>query len=142
MIKEKKLAEQNAEKLRSEATAAGEEAKRNLESARGRVSQQLAKAQGDLAQARLAADAQLVKAKNEGEAILAEAKSRSQGIEKENAAMAGAGGRTMVKLRIAEALKGKRIILVPAGRGANLQTLDVNQLINAAAAQKALPQNE
>jgi len=142
VIKEKKLAEQNAERLRSEASAAGEEAKRNLESARGRVSQQLAAAAGDLAKAKLAADAQFIKAKNEGEAILAEARSRAQGIEKENAAMAGAGGRTMVKLRIAEALKGKRIILVPAGRGANLQTLDVNQLINAAAAQKALPPSE
>lgn len=136
VIREKKLAEQNAEKLKSEASAAAEASKRNLEGARGKVAQQMAAATGALAQAKLAADAQLVKAKNEAEAILAEAKSRAQGIEKENAAMGGAGGKTMVKLRIAEALQGKRIILVPAGKGANLQTLDVNQLISAAAAQK------
>ncbi len=142
VIREKKLAEQNAEKLKSEATAALEEAKRNLESARGRVSQQIAQAEGELKKARLGADANLIRAKNEGEAILAEAKSRAQGIEKENAAMAGAGGRTMVKLRIAEAIKGKRIVLLPTGKGANLQTLDVNQLLNAAAAQRALPAAE
>ena len=136
VIRDKKLAEQNAEKLKSEASAAAEGSKRNLEGARGKVAQQIAQANGELAQAKLAADAQLVKSKNEAEAILAEAKSRAQGIEKENAAMGGAGGKTMVKLRIAEALQGKRIILVPAGRGANLQTLDVNQLINAAAVQK------
>lgn len=137
VIREKKLAEQNGEKLKSEALAAAEEAKRNLESARGRVAQQIAQANGELAQAKLAADAQLVQSKNEGEASLAEAKSRAQGIEKENAALGGAGGKTMVKLRIASALQGKRIILVPSGKGANLQTLDVNQLLSATVARKA-----
>lgn len=136
VIRDKKLAEQNAEKMKSMGTAAGEEAKRNLESARGTVAQQIAKAKGELEQAKLEADALLVKAKNEGEAILAESQARAQGIEKENAAMAGAGGRTMVKLRIAEALQGKRIVMVPASKGANLQTLDVNQLITATAARK------
>jgi regulator of protease activity HflC (stomatin/prohibitin superfamily) len=136
VIHEKKLAEQNAEKLRSEGSAALEEAKRNLESARGKVSQQIATSKGELEQAKLTADAQLVKAKNEAEALLAEARSRAQGIEKENAALGGAGGRTMVKLRIAEALNGKRIVLVPTGKGANLQTLDINMLLNATAAQK------
>lgn len=138
VIREKKLAEQNAEKLKSEATAAAEASKRNLEGARGRVAQQMAAATGELAQAKLTADAQLVKAKNEAEAILAEAKARAQGIEKESAALGGAGGRTMVKLRIAEALTGKRIVLVPAGKGAALQTLDLNQLLSAQVAQRAV----
>jgi regulator of protease activity HflC (stomatin/prohibitin superfamily) len=137
VIREKKLAEQNAEKVKSEGSAAAEEAKRNLESARGKVAQQIAAATGELAQAKLAADAQLVKSKNEGTALLTEAKTRAQGIEKENAAMGGAGGKTMVKLRIAEALQGKRILLVPTGKGANLQTLDINQLITAKAALKS-----
>jgi len=137
VIREKKLAEQNAEKLKSEATAASEEAKRNLETARGKVNQQIATAKGELAQAKLAADAQLVKAKNEAEASLAEAKARAQSIEKENAALAGAGGRTMVKLKVAEALAGKQIVLVPTGKGANVQTLNVNELVKMMAAQKA-----
>jgi regulator of protease activity HflC (stomatin/prohibitin superfamily) len=137
VIRDKKLAEQNGEKLKSEASAAAEEAKRNLESARGRVSQQIARARGELEQARLQADASLVQSKNEAEAILAESKARAQSIEKENAALAGAGGRTMVKLRIAEALQGKRVVLVPTGKGANLQTLDVNALLSATAAQRA-----
>jgi hypothetical protein len=45
----------------------------------------------------------------------------------------------MVKLRIAEALQGKRIVLVPSGKGANIQSLDVNQLLAAQVAQKATP---
>ncbi len=42
----------------------------------------------------------------------------------------------MVKLKIAEAMKGKRILMVPA-RGANIQTLDINQLVGKIAADKA-----
>ncbi len=136
VIREKKLAEQNGEKLKSEAQAAAEESKRNLESARGVVSKDIATSKGELEQAKLGADAQLVKAKNEATASLTEAKTRAQSIEKENAALGGAGGRTMVKLKIAEALKGKRLVMIPTGKGANLQTLDVNDLITVKAAQK------
>lgn len=138
VIREKKLAEQNAEKLKSEALAAAEEAKRNLETAKGEVSKRIAQAQGELLRARLTADSALVQSQNEAEAILVEAKASAQAIEKRNAALSGAGGRTMVKLKIAEALQGKRIVLVPSGRGATVQTLDVNQLVQKMAADKAL----
>jgi regulator of protease activity HflC (stomatin/prohibitin superfamily) len=138
VIREKKLAEQTAEKLKSEAQAAGEAAKRNLEGARGKVNQKIATARGELEKTKLGADATLIQSRNEAEAIIAEAKARAQGIEKQNLAMAGTGGRTMVKLRIADALEGKRIVLVPGGKGANLQTLDVNQLISNVAASQVL----
>lgn len=137
VIKEKKLAEQNAEKLKSEALAAAEASKRNLEAAKGQVAQQIAQAQGALAQAKLAADSSLIQSKNEAEAILIEAKANAQAIEKRNEALAGAGGKTMVKLAIAEAMLGKRIILVPS-KGANIQTLDVNQIVNKLAIDKAV----
>jgi regulator of protease activity HflC (stomatin/prohibitin superfamily) len=141
VIREKKLAEQTAEKLRSEAQAAAEEAKRHLESAKGTVSQRIAEADGLLAQTKLTSDAELIRAKNEAEAILAEAQAKAKGIEKENAAMSGAGGRTMVKLRIAEALKGKQIVFMPSGRGTTLQTMDMNQILSQYAAGKAVQQS-
>jgi regulator of protease activity HflC (stomatin/prohibitin superfamily) len=137
VIRDKKLAEQNAEKLKSEALAAAEGNKRNLEAAKGQVSQQIAQASGTLAQAKLAADSSLIQSQNEAEAILIEARANAQAIEKRNAALAGAGGKTMVKLKIAEALAGKRILLVPA-KGANIQTLDVNQLVNSYTANKVM----
>lgn len=138
VIREKKLAEQTAEKLRSEAQAAAEEAKRNLEGAKGTVSQRVAEAQGQLEQAKLTADAELVRATNEATAILKEAEAKSKGIAKENEALAGAGGRTMVKLRIAEALMGKQIIFMPTGRsGSTLQTMDMNQILTQYATSKA-----
>ena len=59
-------------------------------------------------------------------------------IQKQNEAMSGAGGRTMVKLRLADALQGKQIVFVPAGKGGvGLQTLNLNQLIGAYAAGQA-----
>ncbi len=138
VIREKKLAEQTAEKLRSEAQAAAEEAKRNLEAAKGTVSQKIAQAQGELEQTKLTADAELVRATNEATAILKEAEAKSKGIAKENEALAGAGGRTMVKLRIAEALQGKQILFIPSGRGgASLQTMDMNQILSQYAVSKS-----
>ncbi len=136
VIREKKLAEQNAEKLKSEALAAAEASKRNLEAAKGQVAQQIAGVAGLLAQAKLTADSSLVQSQNEAEAILIEARANAQAIEKRNEALAGAGGRTMVKLKIAEALAGKRIVMLPS-KGANIQTLDINQLVGKIAADKA-----
>jgi hypothetical protein len=47
-------------------------------------------------------------------------------------AMAGTGGRTMVKLKIADALKGKRIVLFPTSDSAlSLQSTDVNKLLES-----------
>jgi regulator of protease activity HflC (stomatin/prohibitin superfamily) len=137
VIHDKKLAEQTAERMVSEGNAAQQEALRNLETAKGQVSQQIAKAQGALNQVKLAADADYFKAQREAEAILAEKRARAKGIEKQNAAMSGAGGRTMVKLRLAEALEGKQILFVPSGsKGAALQTMNVNDLISRYAASR------
>ncbi|HEX4620821.1 MAG TPA: SPFH domain-containing protein, partial [Myxococcaceae bacterium] len=139
VIQEKKLAEQNAERLRSEARAAAEQAKSNLERAKGTVAQQMAQANGALEQAKLNADADFFRSQKQAEAILAEKKARAKGIQKQNEAMSGSGGKTMVKLRLAEALEGKQLIFVPAGKGGvGLQTLNLNQLIGAYAAGQVL----
>jgi hypothetical protein len=47
-----------------------------------------------------------------------------------NNALAGSGGEALVKLRIAEAMQDKRIMLLPVSEGGmNLKTTDINQLI-------------
>jgi regulator of protease activity HflC (stomatin/prohibitin superfamily) len=135
VIHDKKLAEQTAERSASEGKAAQQEALRNLETAKGQVAQQIAKAKGQLDQVKLQADADYFRSQREAEAILAEKRARAKGIEKQNAAMSGAGGRTMVKLRVAEALEGKQILFVPAGaKAGSLQTMNVNDLISRYAA--------
>jgi len=63
----------------------------------------------------------------------------AKGILRMNNAMAGKGGEVLVKLRIAEALQDKKIMLLPvsSGGGINLQTTDINKLIDVMGA-KAL----
>jgi regulator of protease activity HflC (stomatin/prohibitin superfamily) len=138
VIHDRKLAEQHAQQLKSETEAALQESLRNLESARGKVASDIAAAQGQLEQAKLTADAEYYKQQQNADAILAERTAHAQGIAKRNTALRGAGGRAMVKLRIAEALAGKSIVLVPSGGSAvGINRLDMNKLIESAAAQQA-----
>lgn len=137
VIQDRKLAEQNAERLKSEAQAAEAEALRNLEKAKGDVQAQVAKSKGEAEQIRIAADRDFYEKEREAKAILAEATARAKSIEKQNKAMAGVGGRTAVKLRIADALQGKPIMIVPAGNGAALQKLDLNRMLESIVAQES-----
>jgi regulator of protease activity HflC (stomatin/prohibitin superfamily) len=131
VIHDKKLAEQTAERMVSEGNASEQEAKRNLETARGEVAQKIAKAKGQLDQVKLAADADLFKSQREAEAILAERRAHAKGVEKQNLALSGAGGRAMVKLKIAEALVGKQLVFLPGGgKGGGLQTVNLNDLLS------------
>jgi regulator of protease activity HflC (stomatin/prohibitin superfamily) len=136
VIHDRKLAEQRAQQLRSEAEAAQQEALRNLESARGKVASDIAAATGALEQAKLAADAELFQQQQNSDAIVAERAAHAKAIAKRNEALRGAGGRAMVKLRVAEALEGKSIVLVPGGaNGVGVNKLDVNKLVESAALQ-------
>jgi hypothetical protein len=111
---------------------------RNLESARGKVAADIAAAEGALQQAKLAADAELFEQQQNADAIVAERAAKAQAIAKRNEALRGSGGRAMVKLRIAEALEGKSIVLVPGGAsGVGLHKLDVNRLIDSTVAEEA-----
>jgi regulator of protease activity HflC (stomatin/prohibitin superfamily) len=131
VIHDRKLAEQRAEQLKSETEAVQQEALRNLETARGGVASDIAKADGKLKQASLQADAAFYAQQQNAEAILAERTANSKAIAKRNEALRGSGGKAMVKLKIAEALAGKTIVLVPGGTGgAAFNKMDVNKLID------------
>ncbi|HEY2029361.1 MAG TPA: SPFH domain-containing protein [Myxococcales bacterium] len=139
VIHDKKLAEQTAERMVSEGHAAQQEALRNLETARGQVTQKIATAQGSLNQVKLAADADYFRSQRESEAILAEKRAHAKGVQKQNEAMSGAGGRTLVKLHVAEALAGKQIVFLPGGKGGSLQTTNLNDLLARFAATNVQP---
>jgi regulator of protease activity HflC (stomatin/prohibitin superfamily) len=137
VIHERKIAEQNAERLKSEAQAAEAEQNRLLEKARGDVQAQIAEAKGRVERIRISADRGLYENERSAKALLVEATARAKSIEKQNKAMAGAGGRTAVKLRIADALAGKPILIVPAATGTNIQKLDVTRIVEAVIAKEA-----
>jgi regulator of protease activity HflC (stomatin/prohibitin superfamily) len=130
-IEDKKIADQMVEKNKSAQHAALEEYRKELEMAKGEVNKVVADADGVFKKAAIEADAYYEQQKYLAEAIIAEGKAEAQGIEQMNKALAGSGGETMVKLRVAEALQGKKIILLPMSEGGmNLKTTNINDLIN------------
>ncbi len=129
-IEDKKIADQMVEKNKSAQHAALEEYLKKLEEAKGEVNKLIADADGVFEKAKIEADAYYEKQKYLADAITAEGKAEAKGIEQMNKALAGAGGETMVKLQVAEALQGKKIILLPVSEGGmNLKTTNINDLI-------------
>ena len=130
-IEDKKVADQRVEKNKSAQHATEEEYKRKLEEARGEVNKMVADADGEYRKAKIEADVYYEQQKLLAEAIKKEGQTEAKGILEMNKALMGAGGEAMVKLKIAEAIQGKRIILLPVSEGGmNLKTTDINQLIN------------
>jgi len=129
-IEDKKVADQQVQKNKSAQHAALEEYKRKLEEAKGEVNKMVADADGVFRKAKIEADVYYEKQKLLAEAIRAEGIAEAKGIQEMNKALAGAGGEVMVKLRIAEAMQKKKIMLLPVSEGGmNLKTTDINQLI-------------
>ena len=129
-IEYKKVADQQVEKNKSAQHAAAEEYKRKLEEAKGEVNKMVADADGQYLKDKIEADVYQEQQQLLAKAIQAEGIAEANGIQEMNNALAGSGGEAIVKLRIAEALQGKRIILLPVSEGGmNLKTTDINRLI-------------
>jgi regulator of protease activity HflC (stomatin/prohibitin superfamily) len=129
-IEDKKVADQQVEKNKSAQHAALEEYKRKLEEAKGEVNKMVADADGQYLKDKIEADVYQEQQQLLAKAIQAEGIADAKGIQEMNNALAGSGGEAIVKLKIAEALQGKRIILLPVSEGGmNLKTTDINRLI-------------
>jgi len=130
-IEGKKVADQRVEKNRSAQRAAQEEYKRKIEDAKGEVNKMVADVDGEYLRAKIETDAYYQKQVLIAQAIKAEGMAEAEGIREMNKALTGSGGETLVKLRIADALQGKRILLLPVSEGGlNLKTTDINKLID------------
>ena len=142
-IVNKKVYDQQVNTNRSATEAAQGQWAANLEKVKGDVEQQIAQERGAAQQVALAADAYSYSKQKEAEGILAQKTNEAKGIIELNRAMASSGGRTNVKLRIAKALAGKRIIIVPGGGSAiGMQKIDINELIRTSVAQQAMAPTE
>lgn len=142
-IEDKKVADQVAEQNKSAAHAAQEEYLKKLEEAKGEVNRMVAEADGRFRQAQIEADAYYARQKSLSAAIEAEGVAEAKGITELNKALAGSGGEVMVKLKIAEALQGKRILLLPhTGSGIDLKTTDMNRLLETYGLRSLAPRPE
>lgn len=139
IIRDKKVAEQDAARLKSETEAARQQMLRELEVAKGDVSRAMEEAQGEAEKRQISADAIYFERQRQAEAILAERRAKAQGISEQARALAGSGGRNMVKLEVARALKDKKLLFVPTG-GMDLRTTDMNQLLQTYGVMRATGQ--
>lgn len=128
-IHDKKVAEQEAARLVSAAEAAGEELKRDLQRSLGEVRKAVEQAKGEAEKKRLEADATYYENQQQAEAILAERRAKAEALRARAKALSGAGGKSMVKLEVAKALQGKKLVFVPAGGGMDLRQTDMNKLL-------------
>src|SRR5262249_14216820 len=106
--------------------------------AKGEVNKMVAEADGHFLQAQIEADAYYEQQQRIAGATEAEGAAEAKGITEMNKALTGTGGEVMVKLRLAEALAGKRIVLLPTSGvgGLDLKTTNVNKLLESYGAQK------
>jgi len=130
-IEEKKVADQMVERFKSETKATIEEYLQKIQQATGEVNKMVADVDGEFAKAKINADAYYAQQAMIAKAIEAEGLAQSKGIEKMVEALNSSGGKTMVKMKLAEALVGKKIILLPLGEtgGIDLKTTNVNELL-------------
>ncbi|MFN8544349.1 MAG: prohibitin family protein [Candidatus Binatia bacterium] len=141
-IEDKKIADQVAEQNKSATKAAQEEYLKKLEDAKGEVNRMVATADGVFKRAQIEADAYYEQQQRIAGATEAEGAAEAKGILELNKALAGSGGEVMVKMKLAEALDGKRILLLPLGGGGlDLKTTNVNQLLELYGA-KSLAQGQ
>ncbi len=129
VIKDKKVAEQDASRLQSETEAAGEQVKRDLEEQKGYVNQAIEQAMGQAQRKKLESDAAYYESERKAEAILTEAKAEAEGLKARARALAGSGGAAQVKLKLAAAMRGKPIVFLPASSGMDVRNTDVNKLL-------------
>jgi len=137
-IEDRKLYDQKAREYESLAKAAEQDAKRKVFDARAEANRLIEAARGELAQARLKGDALLYAAEQEAKAILANKQARAAALEQLNRALAGPGGRNLVAKRLAEALQGKDVTIVPMTDGGTVSLVDINRFLEALTATKAV----
>lgn len=129
-IEDRKVADQLAEKAKSEARAAEEEYRQKLQEAIGEVNQKVARADGSYLQTKIDADAYYDQQEKLARAVRAEAEAEAKGLREMIQALEGRGGEAQVKLKIAEALQGKPILLLPISSGSlDVKSTDINRLL-------------
>lgn len=129
-IEDKKVADQQVEKLRSETKAVEQEYITKVKEAEAEIAKVKAAADGEYKTTIIEADAYYIQQERVAEATLAEAEAEAEGIRKMNEALSGSGSAEVVKLAIAEALADKKIVMVPMGSGGlDVRSMDINQLL-------------
>jgi regulator of protease activity HflC (stomatin/prohibitin superfamily) len=128
-IEQRKIQDQTVFKNQAEAVAAMAEAKKNKVIAEGAAAVEVELARGSAEVSNLESGAELYRRTKAAEGELAVRLARAQGTELENKALRGAGSENMVGLRMAEALKGIEVVVLPTDGEGGTNPLDLNGML-------------
>src|SRR5207247_4440822 len=128
-IEQRKIQDQTVYKNEAEAKAATAAAAKNKIVAEGAAAVQIELARGDGEVKKLEADADLYRRKRAAEGDLLVKLAEAQGTELESQALRGVGSENMVGLRMADALRGTRVIVLSTDGEGGMNPLDLKTLL-------------
>lgn len=129
IIEGRKIKDQTVFLRQAEAKAAIEQRKRDTAVAEGKAHSDVELARGRAEVAKLNAQADLYSRRKAAEGKLLVELAEARGTELENAALKGAGSENMVGLKMAEALGGARVLVVPTDGKDGMNPLDLPSML-------------
>ena len=128
-IEQRKIQDQTVYKNEAEAKAATANAAKNKIIAEGAASVQVELARGEAEVKKLEAEADLYRRQKAAAGDLLVKLAEAQGTELENQALRGVGSENMVGLKMADALRGTRVIVLPSDGEGGMNPLDLKSLL-------------
>ncbi|TMB29251.1 MAG: SPFH domain-containing protein [Deltaproteobacteria bacterium] len=128
-IEQRKIQDQTVYKNEAEAKAATAAALKNKIVAEGAAAVQVELSRGDAEMKKLEAQADLYRRQRAADGDLLVKLAEAQGTELENQALRGVGSENMVGLRMADALKNTKVIVLPTDGESGMNPLDLRALL-------------
>jgi regulator of protease activity HflC (stomatin/prohibitin superfamily) len=129
LIEGRKIKDQTVFLRQAEAKAAIEQRKRDTIVAEGKANQEVELSRGRAEVEKLRAQADLYERKRAAEGRLLVELADAKGTQLENTALQGAGSENLVGLKMADALKGTRVIVVPTDGKEGTNPLDLGGML-------------
>jgi len=124
-IEQRKIQDQTVFKNKAEADMAQAEAERNRIAAVGEAAVKVELSRGDAEKRKIDAEAETYVRKQHAAGELEVKLAEAEGARLENEALRGAGSENMVGLKMADVLKGTRVIVVPTDGDTGMNPLDL-----------------
>ena len=128
-IEQRKIQDQSVFKNKAEADMATANAEKDRIVAVGEASVKVELARGEAERRKVLAEAELYERKQRAAGELQVKLAEAEGIRQENDALRGVGSENMVGLKMADALKGAKLIVVPTDGSTGLNPLDLKSAL-------------
>mgnify|MGYP001015734647 CR=1 FL=1 len=129
LIEGRKIKDQTVFLRQAEAKAAIEERKRDTAIAEGSANQKTELSRGEAEVAKLRAQADLYKRKQAAEGKLLVELAEAKGTQLENSALNGAGSEHLVGLKMADVLKGVKVLVLQSDGASGMNPLDLSSML-------------